>query len=511
MDVTGAPSSSSGSGLRWAGLTAALMCLNFPVGHSFAPPHSSSGNYVLRTHHNTAALLCSAASHKPRGTGPTPGSLVGDIIGVGAHGSGSPSGTNGGARSGGGAPVWMTASSEVSQPHRPRGGAGSLASGMRGRSPTRRVFGSGFDGFGFLEKEPSTKQACPSAKQGDPAASISLAATGAYTEHTRRTRTPLSPHGQCLSLPRGRALRGACLVPPKPCLVVVETGLATARHVPTQNHTQDTTADASTSSELRPLTPPRLPPRHALQSALMHALARNQRVQRVPLTNPGSAAAGLVPDVIPAEFADTARLEVTYANWVRSAVDLRNPFSFGDTPTRGAGRIESGATITPTQTQDRPTVSFIGEKGALYTVLLTDPDVPSRRNPTRREFMHWLRVNVPGDSDSATGRVMIPGGGEIAAGGGGGAEGGGQDLYTYVGAGPPPNTGLHRYFFLVYKQGGEVDASAKVGMTGVGRAGFKTNQWASSKGLGQPVGWCMFEAEYDSYCDELYAKLREGK
>lgn len=40
---------------------------------------------------------------------------------------------------------------------------------------------------------------------------------------------------------------------------------------------------------------------------------------------------------------------MTYPNWVRSAVDLRNPFSFGDTPARGAGQIELGSIITPTQ------------------------------------------------------------------------------------------------------------------------------------------------------------------
>jgi phosphatidylethanolamine-binding protein (PEBP) family uncharacterized protein len=64
-------------------------------------------------------------------------------------------------------------------------------------------------------------------------------------------------------------------------------------------------------------------------------------------------------------------------------------------------------------------------------------------------------------------RVVIPGGGELAAGGGGGAEGGGEDVYSYVGAGPPPNTGLHRYLFLVYRQAGKVEVgdSDRVGMT----------------------------------------------
>jgi len=66
---------------------------------------------------------------------------------------------------------------------------------------------------------------------------------------------------------------------------------------------------------------------------------------------------------------------------------------------------------------------------------------------------------------------------------------------------------------LVYRQAGKIEVgdSDRVGMTSIGRAGFKTHGYAESRGLGQPVGWCMFEAEYDSYCDELYARLRGGK
>ena len=44
---------------------------------------------------------------------------------------------------------------------------------------------------------------------------------------------------------------------------------------------------------------------------------------------------------------------------------------------------QNGATITPTQTQDQPTIAFQAEPGALYSIVMTDPDVPSRRNPSR--------------------------------------------------------------------------------------------------------------------------------
>lgn len=45
---------------------------------------------------------------------------------------------------------------------------------------------------------------------------------------------------------------------------------------------------------------------------------------------------------------------------------------------------------------------------------MTDPDAPSRANPTKREWHHWLVVNIPGDNVSE-----------------------GQVLSGYVGSGPP--------------------------------------------------------------------------
>ena len=90
--------------------------------------------------------------------------------------------------------------------------------------------------------------------------------------------------------------------------------------------------------------------------------------------------------------------------------------------------------ITPTQAQTAPVVGWEAEPGAFYTLVLTDPDAPSRASPTLREWVHWVRVNIPGDNLPCDG------------------EDGGDDLKTYVGAGPPASTGLHRYVFLLYKQ-----------------------------------------------------------
>jgi phosphatidylethanolamine-binding protein (PEBP) family uncharacterized protein len=63
-----------------------------------------------------------------------------------------------------------------------------------------------------------------------------------------------------------------------------------------------------------------------------------------------------------------------------------------------------------------------------YTNLIsTDPDAPSRVNPVRREFRHWLVVNIPGDRLDE-----------------------GQTLTEYVGSGPPKDTGNIQHLLLVY-------------------------------------------------------------
>lgn len=65
------------------------------------------------------------------------------------------------------------------------------------------------------------------------------------------------------------------------------------------------------------------------------------------------------------------------------------------------------------------------ETNSVSTCLITDPDAPSRADPTWREWRHWLVGNIPG-TDISKGEV----------------------LSEYIGAGPPKGTGLHRYVFL---------------------------------------------------------------
>jgi len=112
------------------------------------------------------------------------------------------------------------------------------------------------------------------------------------------------------------------------------------------------------------------------------------------------------------------------------------------------------------------------EKNSLFTLVCVDPDAPSRRDPSKREWRHWLVVNIPG-SDIGKGEALTP----------------------YTGPHPPKDSGLHRYVFLLYKQPDQITPAA-LDNTGDNRGKFKTRQFAREYRLGSPVGAAFFQAEY---------------
>lgn len=46
--------------------------------------------------------------------------------------------------------------------------------------------------------------------------------------------------------------------------------------------------------------------------------------------------------------------------------------------------------------KDEPRLMWPAEADSFYTVMLIDPDAPSRQNPQFKNVLHWLVVNVPG-------------------------------------------------------------------------------------------------------------------
>ncbi|RVE44175.1 hypothetical protein evm_011169 [Chilo suppressalis] len=150
--------------------------------------------------------------------------------------------------------------------------------------------------------------------------------------------------------------------------------------------------------------------------------------------------------------------------------------------------VKEGNELTPTQVKDVPTVTWDASPDQLYTLAMTDPDAPSRQYPKLREFRHWLVGNIPGGNVSA-----------------------GETLSAYVSPVPPPNTGLHRYVYLVYKQPSRLnfDESRLTNTSGDIRAKFSIANFAKKYNLGDPIAGNFFQDLYDDYVPLLYKQLGE--
>jgi len=147
--------------------------------------------------------------------------------------------------------------------------------------------------------------------------------------------------------------------------------------------------------------------------------------------------------------------------------------------------VDFGNTLTPTEVRNPPThISWVNEKNSLYTLIMTDPDAPSRDHPTQREWRHWMVINIPEDNVKR-----------------------GDVLAEYIGSGPNKGSGLHRYTFLVYKQQSKItnEHDHLNSLTDTGRANFSTEKFAAKHKL-QLVAGNFFLAEWD----ESVIKLQEG-
>lgn len=148
--------------------------------------------------------------------------------------------------------------------------------------------------------------------------------------------------------------------------------------------------------------------------------------------------------------------------------------------------VKLGNELTPKDVRDIPEVHYDADSNNFYTLIMTDPDAPSRQNPKNREFHHWLVVNIPGDDVSK-----------------------GLILSEYVGSGPPKNTGLHRYVFLVYKQPSKLDFDEQrfTKTDGRGRGKFSAKKFANKYKLNNPIAGNFYQAQYDDTVPALHKQL----
>ncbi|KAK6643612.1 hypothetical protein RUM43_005122 [Polyplax serrata] len=153
--------------------------------------------------------------------------------------------------------------------------------------------------------------------------------------------------------------------------------------------------------------------------------------------------------------------------------------------------LNLGNELTPAQVKNPPsTIKWKADEGTFYTLCMTDPDAPSRKEPKFREWHHWLVVNIPGNDLEK-----------------------GETLSEYIGSGPPKGTGLHRYVFLIYKQNSKMETShlRKLSNTsGDHRGKFSIQKFSEEHNLGNPIAGNFFQAQWDDYVPILYKQL-EGK
>ncbi|KAI9316970.1 phosphatidylethanolamine-binding protein [Dichotomocladium elegans] len=129
--------------------------------------------------------------------------------------------------------------------------------------------------------------------------------------------------------------------------------------------------------------------------------------------------AGLIPELIDEGFSPQTLLQVVYPN---------------------DKEVLLGNQLSKDETQEMPRVFFVPtDRDASYTLIMTDPDAPSASDHQFGPWRHWVAVNIPGANPELT-------------------EDDKSHHTPYVGPGPGPNTGKHRYLFLLYKQPHQLQA-----------------------------------------------------
>ncbi|XP_064482627.1 protein D1-like [Ornithodoros turicata] len=96
-----------------------------------------------------------------------------------------------------------------------------------------------------------------------------------------------------------------------------------------------------------------------------------------------------------------------------------------------------GSKLDLETTSTTPTIELQATDG-MFTLVMVDPDAPSRNAPKMKHWRHWLVVNVPANGDI----------------------GAGDTITEYNGPSPPAGSGPHRYVFLLYAQSSPVDVDA---------------------------------------------------
>uniref|UniRef100_A0ACD5TTY8 Uncharacterized protein n=1 Tax=Avena sativa TaxID=4498 RepID=A0ACD5TTY8_AVESA len=130
-----------------------------------------------------------------------------------------------------------------------------------------------------------------------------------------------------------------------------------------------------------------------------------------------------------------------------------------------------GSELRPSQVVNQPTVQITGLPGSFYALVMVDPDAPTPGDPTAREYLHWLVIDIPEGGDLSRGTEVVP--------------------YES----PRPTAGIHRLAFVVFRQ------TVRQAIYAPGwRANFNTRDFAAFYNLGDPAAAAYFNCQREGSC-----------
>ncbi|RLM93716.1 hypothetical protein C2845_PM08G25460 [Panicum miliaceum] len=95
------------------------------------------------------------------------------------------------------------------------------------------------------------------------------------------------------------------------------------------------------------------------------------------------ALAHVIRDVLDS-FTPTASMRITYNNRL----------------------LLAGAELKPSAVVNKPRVDVGGtDLRVFYTLVLVDPYAPSPSNPSLREYLHWMVIDIPGTTGASFGMM----------------------------------------------------------------------------------------------------------
>jgi phosphatidylethanolamine-binding protein (PEBP) family uncharacterized protein len=149
--------------------------------------------------------------------------------------------------------------------------------------------------------------------------------------------------------------------------------------------------------------------------------------------------------------------------------------------------LSRGNTFNPAQASTKPSVQYHVRGNRWYSLIMLDPDFPSRTQPLARSWVHWFVANIPGN-----------------------AVHNGETLIDYVPPLPPKKSGAHRYVTVLFEQlGQQTDFSALPRLSSTeleGRAGVNCHDLMLQFNLA-PKGLAFGHAEWQPDVTKHFATL----